>query len=114
VPEDDAMADGNKSGTERKDLFGEHDRLELGIRDQVRTWIEQIVREELTAVLGAGSSLRVGESRRGYRHGTRERTLTTSLGPTTFTLPRARLFGEPGQTTEWHSTAVTRYQRRTC
>lgn len=107
------MADHNKSGSERKDLFGEHDRLELGIREQVRTWIERIVQEELTAVLGAGSSLRVGESRRGYRHGTRERTLTTSLGPTTFTLPRARLFSETGQTTEWHSTTVARYQRRT-
>ena len=107
------MADHNKSGTERKDLFGEHDRLELGIREQVRTWIERIVQEELTAVLGADSSLRVGDSRRGYRHGTRERTLTTSLGPTTFTLPRARLFTEAGSTTEWHSTAVARYQRRT-
>jgi transposase-like protein len=113
VPEDDAMADHSKSGTERKDLFGEHDRLELGIREQVRTWIERIVQEELTAVLGADSSLRVGDSRRGYRHGTRERTLTTSLGPTTFTLPRARLFTERGQTTEWHSTTVARYQRRT-
>lgn len=107
------MADGNKSGTERKDLFGGHDRLELGIREQVRTWIERIVQEELTAVLGAGSSLRVGDSRRGYRHGTRERTLTTSLGPTTFTLPRARLFTETGATTEWRSTTVARYQRRT-
>jgi transposase-like protein len=113
VPEDDAMADHNKSGIERKDLFGEHDRLEFGIRDQVRSWIERIVQEELTAVLGADSSLRVGESRRGYRHGTRERTLTTSLGPTTFTLPRARLFSETGSMTEWHSTTVGRYQRRT-
>jgi transposase-like protein len=113
VPEDDAMADHSKSGTERKDLFGEHDRLELGIREQVRTWVERIVQEELTAVLGAGSSRRVGDSRRGYRHGTRERTLTTSLGPTTFTLPRARLFTEPGQSTEWHSTTLARYQRRT-
>jgi transposase-like protein len=113
VPEDDAMADHTKSGTERKDLFGEHDRLELGIREQVRTWIERIVQEELTAVLGADSSLRVGDSRRGYRHGTRQRTLTTSLGPTTFTLPRARLFTESGQSTEWHSTTVARYQRRT-
>jgi transposase-like protein len=113
VPEDDAMADHNKSGTERKDLFGEHDRLELGIREQVRSWIERVVQEELTAVLGADSSLRVGERRRGYRHGTRERTLTTSLGPTTFTLPRARLFTEAGSTTEWHSTTVARYQRRT-
>jgi hypothetical protein len=88
------MADDSKSGTERKALFGEHDRLELGIREQVRTWIERVVQEELTAVSGADSSLRVGDSRRGYRHGTRERTLTRSLGPTTFTLPRARLFTE--------------------
>jgi hypothetical protein len=101
VPEDDAMADHNQSGTERKDLFSEHDRLELGIREQVRSWIERIVQEELTAVLGADSSLRVGESRRGYRHGTRARTLTTSLGPTTVTLPRARLFTETGSTRCW-------------
>jgi transposase-like protein len=113
VPEDDAMADDTKSGTEGKDLFGEHDRLERGIREQVRDWIERIVHEELAAVVGAGSSVRVGESRRGYRHGTRGRTLTTSLGPTTFLLPRARLFDETGGTTEWRSTTVARYQRRT-
>ena len=107
------MADDTKSGSEGKGLFGDHDRLEVGIRVQVRTWIEAIVQEELAAVLGAGSSVRVGESRRGYRHGTRARTLTTSLGPTTFTLPRARLFDETGATTEWRSTAVARYQRRT-
>ena len=107
------MADDTKSGSEGKGLFGDHDRLEVGIRVQVRTWIEAIVQEELAAVLGAGSSVRVGESRRGYRHGTRARTLTTSLGPTTFTLPRARLFDDTGATTEWRSTAVARYQRRT-
>jgi putative transposase len=113
VPEDDAMADDTKSGKEGEDLFGGPDRLETGIRQQVRGWIEQIVREELTAVLGADTSLRVGDSRRGYRHGTRARTLTTSLGPTTFTLPRARLFDEAGRTREWRSVAVARYQRRT-
>lgn len=107
------MADHHKSGSERKDLFGGPDRLELGIRALVRTWIERIVQEELTAVLGADRSLRVGERRRGSRHGTRERTLTTSLGPTTFTLPRARLFTETGGTTEWQSTTVARSQRRT-
>jgi putative transposase len=113
VPEDDAMADDSKSGKEGEDLFGGPDRLETGIRQQVRGWIEQIVREELTAVLGADTSLRVGDRRRGYRHGTRARTLTTSLGPTTFTLPRARLFDEAGRTREWRSVAVARYQRRT-
>jgi transposase-like protein len=113
VPEDDAMADHTKSSTERKDLSGDRDRLEVGIREQVRTWIEAIVEEELATVLGAASSVRVGDTRRGYRHGSRPRTLTTSLGPTTFTLPRARLFEETGGTTEWRSATVARYQRRT-
>jgi putative transposase len=52
-------------------------------------------------------------SRRGYRHGTRERTLTTSLGPTTVAMPRARVQQPDGSTTEWQSQAVRRYQRRT-
>lgn len=68
VPEDVAMADHNKSGTERKDLFTEHDRLDLGIREQLRTWIEQIVQEELTAVPGGREFPAGGDSRRGYRH----------------------------------------------
>ena len=85
------MADHTKSSSERKDLSGDRARLEVGIWAQVRTWIEVIVEEELAAVLGAESSVRVDEARRGYRHGSRPRTLTTSLGPTTFTSPRARL-----------------------
>jgi len=113
VPEDDAMTDHTKSGTERKGAGFDRDALEVGIRDQVRTWIELIVEEEVAAVLGAASSVRVAETRRGYRHGTRRRTLTTSLGPTTFAMPRARLFDAGGRTTEWRSATVTRYQRRT-
>ena len=54
------MADHTKSSTERKALSGDRDRLEVGIREQVRTWIEVIVEEELAAVLGAESSVRVG------------------------------------------------------
>src|SRR5439155_665548 len=54
-----------------------------------------------------------GEARAGYRHGTRSRTLTTSLGPTTITMPRARLATDDGGMTEWASAAVPRYQRRT-
>jgi len=38
--------------------------------------------------------------RQGYRHGTRERTLTTSLGPTTFAMPRARVRTAAGATAE--------------
>src|SRR2546430_17622619 len=83
------------------------------MRERVRDTIERIVEEELEAALGAARSARVGDVRAGYRHGTRSRTLTTSLGPTTITMPRARLATADGGTTEWGSAAVPRYQRRT-
>ena len=60
--------------------FG-RDSLEQAMRLRIRDTIEELVREELEAALGAPKSARVGEQRQGYRHGTRERTLTTSLGP---------------------------------
>lgn len=86
--------------------------LEMVIRSRARTWIETIINDELESVLMAKPSARI-ESRRGYRHGTRERTLTTSVGPTTIAMPRARLPQADGSTTEWQSQAVRRYQRRT-
>jgi transposase-like protein len=89
------------------------DTIEARMRERVRTTIEAIVEEELEIALGAERSARVGAVRQGYRHGGRARTLTTSLGPTTFTLPRARLRAADGTTTEWRSRTVARYQRRT-
>jgi transposase-like protein len=86
--------------------------LETIIRRRARGLIDAIVEEELEAALGAASSARVGTARQGYRHGTRERTLTTSLGPTTFAMPRARVRTAEARTTEWHSELVPRYQRR--
>jgi len=74
--------------------------------------IDAIVEEELAAALGAALSERIGGTRQGYRHGTRGRTLTTSLGPTTFAMPRARVRTAAGATTEWRSALVPRYQRR--
>jgi putative transposase len=53
-----------------------------------------------------------GVTRQGYRHGSRARTLTTSLGPTTFAMPRARVVTQEGGTAEWRSALVPRYQRR--
>src|SRR2546429_9872591 len=88
------------------------DTIECVMRERVRDTIERIVKEELDAALGAARSVRVGEARAGYRHGTRSRTLTTSLGPTTITMPRARLVTEDGGTTEWASAAVPRDQPR--
>ena len=86
--------------------------LETIIRRRARGLIDAIIEEELEAALGAAESARVGPARQGYRHGTRERTLTTSLGPTTFAMPRARLRAAAGTTAEWRSELVPRYQRR--
>lgn len=72
-----------------------------------------IVEEELEAMLGAKPSQRVGSARQGYRHGHRERTLTTSLGATRIAMRRARVEEADGRTAEWQSRPVRRYERRT-
>ena len=87
--------------------------LEELMRERIRTTIESIIEEELVAALGAARSERCGPVRGGYRHGKRSRTLTTSLGPTTIAMPRARLEGEDGRRREWRSAIIPRYQRRT-
>ena len=92
--------------------FG-RDSIEQAMRLRIRDTIEELVKEELDAALGAPKSARVGEQRQGYRHGARERTLTTSLGPTTFAMPRARIQQADGSRTEWRSHTVRRYERRT-
>jgi hypothetical protein len=89
------------------------DTIEARMRTRIRETIEMVVEEELEAALGAAPSVRVGETRQGYRHGTRERTLTTSVGPTSIAMPRARMRQADGTTTEWRSETVRRYQRRT-
>ncbi len=101
----------NESGSETPGT-DEATSLETLIRRRARGLIDAIVEEELEAALGAASSARVGEARQGYRHGTRERTLTTSLGPTTFAMPRARVTTPVGASAEWRSQLVPRYQRR--
>ena len=80
-------------------------------RDRVRQALNRVAQEELTAFLGAGVYART-ETRRGYRNGTKTRTLTTSFGPTELVVPRALVFdGE--QHREWQSQIVPRYARRT-
>src|SRR3989442_7370301 len=87
----------------------ESERIALGelIHQHVRLAIETAVHEELRAALGARSYER-SEVRRGYRNGTKTRTLTGPSGPVALTVPRATLFGA----TEWTSTILPRYQRR--
>src|SRR5262249_12821981 len=112
--EDDAMEHSTKKAEAEKEI-GEfsHDSIELAMRKRIRDVIQELVKEELDAVLGAPKSARVGEQRQGYRHGTRERTLTTSLGAATFAMPRARIHVPDGTSTERRSHTVRRYERRT-
>jgi len=104
--------DNDSKNTELKEAYGP-DTIERYMRQQVREKLQQIVEEEVHSALGAGRYERMGEERRGYLNGTRCRTLTTSLGPTTFDMPRARLKTEDGGTREWSSRIMPRYQRRT-
>lgn len=103
--------DSRKAVGEETRRFGP-DGIEVVIRERVREIIARVIEEELEVALGARASERTAE-RCGYRHGTRERMLVTSLGPTTITVPRARLHQESGGMQEWHSAMLPRYQRRT-
>ena len=107
------MQDDSRKGAVRQGATFDTDTIEARMRMRIRETITTIVEEELEAALGAEKSARVGVTRHGYRHGARERTLTTSLGPCTFAMPRARLVAADGTTSEWRSTTVARYQRRT-
>jgi len=59
------------------------DIIEAEIRVRICGMIQGIVEEEFEAALGAGKPHQVGAAGSGYRHASRERQLTTSLGPTT-------------------------------
>jgi hypothetical protein len=96
------------------------DPIESVMRDRVRGLIEELIRDELDAMLGRPRYGRVGAevsdgrpTACGYRHGSRTRTLTGSFGKTGIAVPRARLQAADGGTTEWKSKALRAYQRRT-
>jgi transposase-like protein len=82
------------------------------IHERIRGAIEQAVVEELAAALGRRYERLEADDRRGYRHGTRLRTLTGPTGPVELEVPRARLRESDGTTREWRSRLVPRYERR--
>ena len=92
------------------------DPLTERIREMVRQCLEQIMAEEVAAVLRARRYERLAAeaptARDGYRHGQRARAIATSVGPLSVTVPRARLFAEAGPMTEWRSRCLPRYARR--
>ena len=98
------------------------DPIENMIRGQVRGLIEEMIRSELDATLSRPRyGRRAGHSKgrvttavvTGHRHGSRVRTLTGTFGKTEIAVPRARLNGSGGKTTEWKSHVLRNYQRRT-
>jgi putative transposase len=76
--------------------------LEDAVRGQVRAFIEQLLEEELEAVLGRGRYQR-GLGATGHRNGHRTRRLDTTFGPLVLAVPRARLADDGAGEREWKS-----------
>jgi putative transposase len=96
------------------------DPIEVEVRGRARQFIEELIRGELDAALARpryGRSKVAGDEERagvaGHRHGSRPRSLTGTFGPIEIAVPRARLDTPDGRTTEWRSSALRAYQRRT-
>jgi putative transposase len=77
------------------------DPLETAIRGRIRGIIEELIHAELDEVLAR------------HRHGSRRRKLMGTFGKVEIDVPRARLQGSDGKTSEWKSSALRTYQRRT-
>jgi|WetSurMetagenome_2_1015567.scaffolds.fasta_scaffold151612_1 putative transposase len=114
--DDESAARGPDDGRGEIEILGP-DPLGERLRGIIGKLIEELVNEEIEGVLHARRYERAGEGeqlRVGYRHGGRERELTTSLGAAEIRVPRARLFGEDGEASiEWKSQLLPRYKRRT-
>ena len=90
------------------------DPIETGVRARIRDWIEALIHSELDTALQrprygrspGGEAEPAVAAVRGYRNGSRTRTLTGTFGKTEITVPRARLQGADGATTEWKSKAL--------
>jgi putative transposase len=94
------------------------DPIETGVRERVRDWIEALIQAELETALDRPRYGRKGRQEQpacagGYRHGRRSRTLIGTFDQTEIAVPRARLQAEDGRTTEWRSSVLRAYQRRT-
>ena len=81
------------------------------LHEKVVAAIHEVLEAELDEFLGTFRYERAPE-RRGYRHGSIRRRITTEQGPMELDVPRARMQGPEG-TEEFHSELLPRYARRT-
>jgi transposase-like protein len=88
------------------------DPLEAGVRQRIRSFIEAMLESELEAALNRGRYERAGPVQ-GHRHGHRDRQVLGTFGPTTVSVPRARLVGADGTTREWRNQTLPAYKRLT-
>jgi transposase-like protein len=98
------------------------DPIESCVRERVREFIQAMIEGELDATLSRPRYGRLAKTAAadagapaavGHRHGRRSRMLTGTFGRIEIAVPRARLEGADGTTTEWRSQALRAYQRRT-
>ena len=100
--------------TETQPFLGEDwfDPLEAAVRGRIRGFIEEMLEAELHAALQRGRYDRQGTTR-GHRHGHRARQLVGTFGPVTLSVPRGRLAGADGRTSEWRNQTIPAYRRLT-
>src|SRR6201997_2365272 len=99
------------------------DAIEVGLRERVREFIQAMIESELDTALARPrygrrptADVENGDGPKGisgHRHGHRSRSLMGTFGQVEIAVPRARLDSAAGKTTEWKSSALRAYQRRT-
>src|SRR5262244_3855283 len=99
------------------------DAIEVGLRERVREFIQAMIESELETALARPrygrrrtADTQNGDGSKGisgHRHGHRSRSLMGTFGRVEIAVPRARLESAAGKTTEWKSSALRAYQRRT-
>src|SRR5437867_3676208 len=86
--------------------------IEAEFRRHIREALDVALAEELAAALASDRHERT-DRRRGYRNGSVDRTITTADGTRMVTVPRGRIAGSEGASTEFRSQLLPRYARRT-
>lgn len=99
------LADENERPLLGSDWF---DPLEAGVRQQLRSLIEGLLEEELTAARKRGP-----EGASGHRNGHRNRPMLGTFVVVTVSVPRAWVAGADGMPAEWRSKGLPADQRLT-